>query len=218
MTDDIKLRVRALELTPPGSGPKGDPGPTGPTGATGPAGVQGPKGDTGSAGPAGAQGATGPAGPKGDTGPQGPAGAVPVLQTYTPAWTGTGGQPAASSMTGRYAVQGNLCYVEVNLTVAANGGGIGPLSISLPVNAAAGAEQILQCKTWCAAGDYGGYARVDAAAQVALPYFPESPTVARHARWQSTASGAVGTGVPLMSGQYTLQAGHNFTMSGWYVI
>jgi len=76
----LKLRVRALELSPPGAGP------TGPQGPTGPAGPQGPKGDTGTAGSAGAQGppgATGPQGPKGDPGaastvpgPQGPAGAT----------------------------------------------------------------------------------------------------------------------------------------------
>ena len=43
----LRLRVRALELTPPGAGPTGPPGPQGAPGPTGP---QGPKGDTGSAG------------------------------------------------------------------------------------------------------------------------------------------------------------------------
>jgi hypothetical protein len=50
MTDEIKLRIRALELSPPGAGPAGPQGPAGATGATGP---QGPKGDTGAQGPSG---------------------------------------------------------------------------------------------------------------------------------------------------------------------
>lgn len=78
MTDDIKLRVRALELTPPGAGAQGPPGPTGPAGATGAQGPAGPKGDTGSQGPKGDAGAQGVQGPKGDTGPQGPAGTSPL--------------------------------------------------------------------------------------------------------------------------------------------
>jgi hypothetical protein len=51
--ESLKLRIRALELAPPGQGPIGP---------------QGPKGDTG------------PAGPKGDTGAQGPVGAPTAFQ------------------------------------------------------------------------------------------------------------------------------------------
>lgn len=69
------LRIRALELSPPGqgpagpAGPKGDPGATGAKGATGATGAQGPAGVQGPKGDPGAQGV------KGDTGAQGPVGA-----------------------------------------------------------------------------------------------------------------------------------------------
>jgi len=45
--ESLKLRIRALELAPPGQGPMG---PQGPAGATGP---QGPAGATGAVGPVG---------------------------------------------------------------------------------------------------------------------------------------------------------------------
>jgi hypothetical protein len=131
-----------------------------------------------------------------------------------------GGNPIASAIQGRYFTLNGLCWFEVSLTVGTNGGGTGPLTISLPVKASAAIDQQqVICKTYCAAGDYPGFARIDANGLVAYPYFPESPTVARHARWQScSAGGAPGTGVPLMTGQYTLGAGNNFMMNGWYAI
>jgi hypothetical protein len=76
----LKLRIRALELTPPSGGAQGPPGPAGSTGAQGPAGAAGA---TGPQGPKGDPGATGPQGPKGDTGPQGSAGAPPTKLTQT---------------------------------------------------------------------------------------------------------------------------------------
>jgi hypothetical protein len=114
---------------------------------------------------------------------------------------------------------GNLCFVHVELTVATNGGGLGPLRLSLPRPAAAIVQQVIPCKVWGVAGDFGGFARIDSATSLALPFFPESPTVPRSAAWQSTdASGAVGKGVPNASGAYGLTAGNNFTMAGWYVV
>jgi Collagen triple helix repeat (20 copies) len=107
----LKLRVRALELTPAGSGttgppgPQGPPGPTGPTGPPGSTGAQGPKGDpgaqgatgtagaTGSQGPKGDPGSTGAQGPKGDTGTQGPQGIQGAQgNPGTPGTTGTPGE------------------------------------------------------------------------------------------------------------------------------
>lgn len=76
----IKLRVRALELTPPGAGPAGPTGPQGPIGATGPAGAQG---STGAQGPTGATGPQGPAGAQGPKGDQGPAGTSPTSLAQT---------------------------------------------------------------------------------------------------------------------------------------
>lgn len=55
----LKLRVRALELSPTGGGTVGPPGPPGPTGPTGATGAQGPKGDTGAQGTQGPQGTPG---------------------------------------------------------------------------------------------------------------------------------------------------------------
>jgi Collagen triple helix repeat (20 copies) len=101
----LKLRVRALELTPAGSGAAGPPGPQGPpgpTGATGPpgsTGAQGPKGDTGAEGAPGTAGATGSQGPKGDpgsTGAEGPKGD-----------TGAQGVPGSTGATGSQGPKGD---------------------------------------------------------------------------------------------------------------
>jgi hypothetical protein len=82
--ESLKLRLRALEVSPPGAGPQGPQGPAGPAGATGaqgPAGAAGAAGATGAQGPKGDPGAQGPQGPKGDTGATGSAGAPPTKLT-----------------------------------------------------------------------------------------------------------------------------------------
>lgn len=230
-------------------GPKGDTGaqgvqgPQGATGSTGTAGTPGAPGSkwlTGTTAPATGLGAVGDwyldtvtsnayektaaavwtlrlniKGPKGDKGDPGSG----TMVSYSPAWTGASGNPTASSISGRYMLRDGMCFVSVELTVAANGGGLGALRVSIPVPAAAIVSQIIPCKVWCQAGDFSGFARIDSGQSISYPHFPESPTIAKHGAWQSAnAAGQTGTGIPLAAGAYGLAAGHNFAMAGWYVV
>jgi len=143
--------------------------------------------------------------------------------SYTPTWTGVDGPPSSpTANVGRYRVRNGICDLAITMTFGpSTSGGLGPLRLSLPVPATALVpEQSLPCKLWVpSAGNFGGLASISASATVLVPEFPAAPWVTHMFGWQSASSGGlVGTGVPQIPGQYTVQNGGNFSVTGRYFI
>lgn len=144
------------------------------------------------------------------------------VQAYTPSWTADTSAPSnLLTNIGRYRLSGGYCTVSVFMTFGAStSGGTGPLHVSLPLPATGLViEQLLTCKLYLPnGGEFPGVCLVGSGSSVCTPHFPASATDVRINSWQSAdASAAVGTGRPLISGQFSVQNGGNFTMSGRYL-
>ncbi len=145
-------------------------------------------------------------------------------QTYTPQFTAVGLQPAnILSQICQYRVLNGWCDIYLLLLFGPNSaGGTGALQLTLPQTARAGGmEQLLSCKYWMGnnAANYFGYGRVYGGSNIVQPMFPFSNASSSpvHHGWQSSdGSGSVGTGIPRVAGQWTIQSNANFQLTGRY--
>jgi hypothetical protein len=117
-------------------------------------------------------------------------------------------------------VDGEMVDIYINITFGpTTGGGTGGLSFGLPYPAHPDwPEQLMHAKYYHSAGyNYDGYAWMAANAVIVTPHFPSSATDLHLRPWQgANAAGTPGTGIPAVSGQYTVTAGSNITVSGRY--
>lgn len=148
---------------------------------------------------------------------------TPSVQTYTPVWTSAGSPKPSlpSTLVGKYSKWRGYCdfavYIGFNSSTV---GGVGWMSISLPVQAATdGEEQWVDGKLYLPAG--GGNYRVAGLIgpgwNDVRPYVPLANTNTGMEIWQnSDATAAAGTGRPYIAGQFSVQNGGNFSLTGRY--
>lgn len=142
---------------------------------------------------------------------------------YTPTWTAATTAPSVGngSLVAAYRYIGDKTIaVRIFLTVGSTtSGGAGAWGFSLPsgLSGVAGVEQAIAAKAYLAAGaNYVGIGLVQSAAPTVIrPQFPLSTSNASVSTTQNASSGgAVGTGVPVVSGQYSYGAGSNVVLEG----
>lgn len=143
----------------------------------------------------------------------------PPWTTFAPNWRSNGSSPAIGngSLIAKYRQLGRLVAVSYYLSFGSTtSGGNGPWLFDLPVPAAAGREQYLSTKAFCAAGTFVGVAYFPGGSTV-IPYLPASTSSTQLQGVQNAnTSNAAGTGVPVVAGSYTFGTGHNFAMFGVY--
>lgn len=155
-----------------------------------------------------------------------------VLGAYSDPWTPWaptfnttgGGTPAFGNgtVTARYMLTGKTCTVRFHFVYGTtSNGGLGPWEIGLPFTAANDVEQHLSCKVYTGATgqDWYGGALIQANTDFVLPEAAlSSSTPVTTFVQNSDGSGGTGTGVPLVSGAYTFNAGSNLSIYGTYEI
>jgi hypothetical protein len=141
-----------------------------------------------------------------------------VWQTYTPSWTSTNTNPSIGSgqLTGRYKRDGDRMHLKIWVMFAASptptSGGTGNWIFSIPPGyTAATQEEDGFVKMYCA-GPVGfvGQAVLGVNGNTIAVYAPQSRTDGGMA-WirNADASGAAGTGVPLIAAAYTWTGPNN---------
>jgi hypothetical protein len=137
---------------------------------------------------------------------------------YTPTWVGTIGN---GTLIAKYCHAGYK-KVKVRITLvwgSTTSGGAGNWSFGLPagITASEDGEQIMVCKAFTTSSlNWSGTAIISAGGTAVTPFLPvnaESGNVAEVRNADGT--GTIGTGRPLISGQYTFSvAGHNLVIYG----
>lgn len=149
----------------------------------------------------------------------------PPWTTFTPTITTTGPAQITYGDTfraGRYRRRRESTDLFMYLRAGSSwSGGNGIYIWDLPVTSMTGIEQIIPCKIGSiGSGNYFGFALIGGAALTCVPYFSFSPTTAQYFPFQqSDATGAAGTGVPRVAGQYPLQNNSvdNIVIEGTYL-
>lgn len=140
---------------------------------------------------------------------------------YSPTWVSTGTQPVLNNgtLTARWRyIAARTIEIRWNLVWGSTtAGGTGSYSFSLPpgLNGVA-AEQIIMAKCYTE-GPYNweGYGLVSPSGTTVVPFFPSGSGDNRMNAVSSSASGAVGTGVPAVAAAYTFNsAGKNIVVQG----
>jgi hypothetical protein len=143
--------------------------------------------------------------------------------SYTPTFTGDGGNPTAKAISGYYVLNGKICTVWINVKVAANGGGVGIIRLGLPFPSAANPEeqrilarldQLNNAAVPPDGGNFAGIAVIFPSSSQAVPMFPKSSTKTTLDWLQS---GSPGTGVPAWPSNYSINENTRINLQGTYI-
>lgn len=141
--------------------------------------------------------------------------------SYTPSYTGDGGNPTASTLTGRYTTENGVCTVWIYINTANNGGGKGVLRVGLPLGVKAGVQLSfiparLIMPNW---GNFIGYMEIAPGASNGPLMFPRSDTSTIMDWWRSCDNnGTAGTGVPVINGGFSVGLNTTLMVYGSYLI
>lgn len=147
-----------------------------------------------------------------------------ALLTYTPSWNSSGAiQPSnPASREGKYSVRNGWCDVSIKLTFGGStSGGSGNLDLGLPlIPSTAIAEALFHAKLYTpGVGWWNGYAFANSGSTKVYPFFPQSLNTPLCNPWRSSdASGAIGTGIPTLGGQYGIASGGDIVVYGRYYV
>lgn len=145
-----------------------------------------------------------------------------VNQTFTPTFVTVGGTPAIGNgvLVGFYRRMGKLCWLRIYFQMGStSNGGTGGIQFVIPaaIAAASAQEQWVAAKLYTNGNSQNWIAAAWLSGTSALPYAPATQTNTSILQVASAnASGTLGTGVPTVSGQYTLNSGSNMTIEGVY--
>lgn len=146
-----------------------------------------------------------------------------VNQTFTPTFTTVGGTPSVGNgtLTGYYRRMGKLCWIKINFAAGSTtNGGTGSVTFGIPNAIAArtdNGEQWIPTKVYTNANSQNWIGATWMYNTVANPYAPASQTACTIMPLRSAdSSGAVSTGYPLVSGNYTLATSSNIYIEGTY--
>lgn len=144
---------------------------------------------------------------------------------FVPPWWGSTANPTIGNgiLKGKYRLHGDYCDIWIyQLGGSTTNGGLGSLYFGVPFTAHSDMnEQVFTCKTYLAQANlnYMGFAYIAGNQNICYPHFPYSNTAVNMAAWAGTNSaGSPGTGVPQVSGGYSVHNGQNFTLYGSYRI
>jgi hypothetical protein len=130
---------------------------------------------------------------------------------YTPTITADSGNPSnLTIVAARYLQVGKTCQVRVSIAFGSNpNGGGGTWHVSLPTPASTSGWQDMLANLYCASyGIYIGYAGIDPSVSntIATIFMPTSASNNVMQGFRSCdSSGLVSTGIPYISGQYSVQ-------------
>jgi hypothetical protein len=137
---------------------------------------------------------------------------------YTPTWVGTIGN---GTLIAKYCHAGYK-KVKVRITLvwgSTTSGGAGNWSFGLPagITASEDGEQIMVCKAFTTSSlNWSGTGIISAGGTSVTPFLPSNATTSSVVEVRNAdGTGTIGTGRPLISGQYTFStAGHNLVIYG----
>jgi hypothetical protein len=145
-----------------------------------------------------------------------------VTQTFTPTFTTVSGGPTVGNgtITGSYRRMGRSCWIKVTFTMGStSNGGVGNCTFGVPSAIAArnDTEQWIPMKMYTNGNAQNWICTAWFNNVTISPYAPASQTNVSILPMRSCdASAAGGTGVPLVSGNYTLTTGSNLVIEGVY--
>jgi len=147
-----------------------------------------------------------------------------VWTSFTLVWSSAISAPTignASPVRARYRLDGDVVEVYYHMTFGTTtNGGTGALAFDLPFQAhAEHQEQYLHAKLFVPSANmnFHGYGHIGLSNTHVFPHFPRTDTHNGMDPWRSAdVSGAPGTGIPLITGAYSMQSTGNLTVQGRY--
>lgn len=145
----------------------------------------------------------------------------PAWLPYTPGWTCGGAAPSLGngSLIGRYRRLGRLCFFHLTLTPGSSTtGGTSGMNFGLPFpSRSAPGEQFVTAKLFSGGFVWGGVGQIPSGSGAVQPFFPANGSTSSLGQLQNAnTANTAGTGVPAISGSYTIPSGTNLVVCGAY--